>query len=165
MGGSHRWVFTMIVTLFAYLGFLRSCWSGWAPPYRVGFLIMGVFFVFVSQVLVLWVLWSMLSGPRHLLSALALGMCVGPCVGSAGPSPVFLLYLCLCRGVSLFPLFCPLVLVLLFLWVYLGPLGLLAWGGIAGGLGVTQGGFTAVHVVEDLLCCLVFFGLQLAAGS
>ena len=31
---------------------------------------------FVGRVLFPWILWSMLSGPRQLLSALALGMCV-----------------------------------------------------------------------------------------
>ena len=35
------------------------------------------------------------------------------------------------------------------------PIGSASMGGIAGGLGVTRGGFTAVHVVVDLLCCLV----------
>ena len=64
-------------------------------------------------------------------------------------SPLFALL-----AVSLFPLFCPLILVLLFPWVYLSLLGLLAWG-IAGGLGLPRGGITAVHVAEDLLCCLV----------
>ena len=53
---------------------------------------------FVGWVLFPWVLWSMLSGPRHLLSALALGMYVGPVVVDP---PVLLLcfsFVCVCVG-------------------------------------------------------------------
>ena len=71
---------------------------------------------FVDRVLFPCVLWSMLSGPRHLLLALALGMCVGPflwirrsCL-SFVLSPLFALL-----AVSLFLLFCPLILVCSFL--------------------------------------------------
>ena len=66
--------------------------------FRVEFMFMGVRFVFrwvwsisVGRVLFPWVLWSMLSGPRHLLSALALGMSVGPVV----VDPPVLSFLCL----------------------------------------------------------------------
>ena len=76
----------------------------------------------------------MLSGPRQLLSVLALGLSLLDHV--VDPPVLFPLFvgrlLCVGRFFCLFVL--PLVSVLLFLWVYLGPWGLLAWGGIAGGL-------------------------------
>ena len=39
-----------------------------------------------------------------------------------------------CWPFPLFVCFCPWILFLLFPWVYLGPWGQLAWGGVAGGL-------------------------------
>ena len=69
--GLFQWLLRSLLTL----GLFRSCWSGWARRYGVGFKFRGLF-CFVGRVLVPWVLWSMLSGPGHLLSALALGMWV-----------------------------------------------------------------------------------------
>ena len=96
---------------------------------------------------------SMLSGPSHLLSALALGMCV---LGLVVDPPI-LSFLCLLAAFMCwpFPLFvvCHLVSVLLFPCVFLGPWGLLAWEGIAGGLVLWR-----IFVVAFLL-------LQLAARS
>ena len=77
----------------------------------------------VSRVCFPWVLEIMLSGPRLLLSALALGMCL---LGLVVDPPV-LSFLC---SFSVYPL----VSVLLFPWLYLGLWGLLVWRGIASGL-------------------------------
>ena len=84
----------------------------------------------------------MLSGPRLLLSALALGMCVLGLCGSAGP---------------VFPLFCSCL-----------PLG----SGFVISLGISMPVGSAgvgghrwwAGVVEDV-CCLFFLLLQLATGS
>ena len=56
--------------------------------------------IYVGRVLFPWVLWSMLSGARHLLSALALRMCVcwAYCCGSA--DPVFLCFVSFVRPPS-----------------------------------------------------------------
>ena len=97
----------------------------------------------------------MLSGPRLLLSALALGLCIlGLCGRSAGPVfPLFVGCL-LCVGRFLCLLVCPYISVLLFPCVYLGPWGLLAWGGIAGGL-----------VLRGMFLVLFFLLLHLATRS
>ena len=116
-------------------------------PYGVGFMRFGGLFcsstegISVGRVLFPWVLEIMLSGPRLLLSALALGMCVLGLLWIRRSSLSFVRFVC------------PLVSVLLFPWVYLHPWGLLAWGGIAGGL------------VLRRMFCLFFLLLRLAAGS
>ena len=68
------------------------------------------------------------SRPRLLLLALALGMCVlGLLLWIRRSCFSFVLSLLFALlAVSLFPLFCPLVSVLLFACGYLSPLGLLA---------------------------------------
>ena len=121
LGGSYRWIYDDdCYALLLTLSFFRSCWSGWALPCGVEFMNMGVCFalawcgsISVGRVLFPWVLEIMLSGPRLLLSALALGMSV---LGLVVDPPVLLLCFTLfvyVSGVSLFPLFYPLVLVLL----------------------------------------------------
>ena len=71
---------------------------------------------FVSRVLFPWVMWSMLSGPRHLLLAPALGMCVGPVVVYPPVLSFFCLLAAFCvLAVSFVCLFCPLILVFFFL--------------------------------------------------
>ena len=65
-------------------------------------------------------------------------VCVGPVVVDPLVMFSFVLFpLFALLAVSLFPLFCPLVSVLLFPCAYLSLLGLLAWGGVTAGLGVT----------------------------
>ena len=133
LGGSHRLFFTKIVMLFAYLGFLYVVLVRLSTALRGG--VHGNVVLFCSplcggisiiRVLLSCVLEIILSGPRLLLSALALGMCVlglvvdPPVLFSFVLSSLFALLV-----VSLFPLCCPLVSVLLFLWPYLSPLGLL----------------------------------------
>ena len=89
---------TMIVTLFAYLGFLSVVLVRLGTALRGGVYRNEVLIfsrwcggISVGRVLFPLVLEIMLSGPRLLLSALALGMCVGPCCGSAGPVfPLFI---------------------------------------------------------------------------
>ena len=68
----------VVVDLFSFVGDSEiwvslGCVSPVGPALRGRVHIWG-FVGFVSRVLFPWVLWSMLSGPTHLLSALALGM-------------------------------------------------------------------------------------------
>ena len=62
-----------------------ALWGGVHGVWGFYFVPAGCGDISVGRVLFPWVLEIMLSGPRLLLSALALGLCVGPCCGSAGP--------------------------------------------------------------------------------
>ena len=147
MVGSHRLVFAMIVTLFAYLGFL------WVVLVRVALLLGGVLIWgldgmppvvggSVGRVLFSLGIQSMLSGPRHLLSVLALGMSV---LDHVEDPPVLsflcLLFVCLWFRFLLFP------------WACLCP---------SGSAGMGHRWWTGV---EEDVCSFVFLLLQLASGS
>ena len=99
----------------------------------------------------------MLSGPRLLLLALALGMCV---LGLVMDPPilfsfVFVSFVHPPGGFLVSFVFALSFGFVISLCLILSPLGLRAWEGVAGGLGSPRGNFTAVHVVEDFLCYLV----------
>ena len=87
----------------------------------------------------------MLSGPRHLLSALALGMRVGPCCGSAGP-----VFLCLLAA------FC--VLAVSFVCLFALGFGFVISLGLSRPVGSAgMGGHCWWTGVEEDVLCLFFF--------
>ena len=109
LGDSNRLFFTIIVMLFAYLGFLwvvvvRLGTALWGGVHRNGVLFCAFACcgsISVSRVLFPLVLEIMLSGPRLLLSALALGMCM---LGLVVDPPVLFSFVCfLCLPLWRFP--------------------------------------------------------------
>ena len=117
------------------MSFFRSCRSSW--PCLAGWGSCLGFCRFVGRVLFSWVLWSMLSGPRHLLSALALGISVGPLLWIRRSCLSFVCLLCSPSWrFPCFFCFAPSFGFVISLGLF-RPVGSAGVGGIAGGLGAT----------------------------